>query len=111
MATVRKKIFGTGFYEDASNFMKTLDGADVECFQAGTSTAIPMYPTKTGGTPFYPSPPGVGLKTDSEGYFEFWIDYEGLIKLEISKLGYSTIVRDNVGTPIADGVVNGGTFV
>ena len=106
----RKKIFGTSFYKGGSDVMTLLTNADVACYEAGTITAIPMYASSSGGTPFYPSPPGAGLKTNTEGYFQFWIEYEGLIKVVITKLGYSTITRDNIGTPFADMTVDGGSF-
>ena len=106
----RKKIYGTTFFKGSGGVMTVLDVADVKCYEAGTSTGVPMYAVKIGGTPLYPTPPGAGLKTDTNGYFQFWIDYEGLIKVEITKFGYSPIVRDHVSTPFGDNVVDGGTF-
>ena len=105
----RKKIFGTAFYKSGT-VMNVLDIADVKCYQAGTTTGIPMYSTKTGGIPFWPSPPGAGLQTDTNGYFQFWIEYEDLIKVEITKFGYSPIVRDHIGTVPADMIIYGGQF-
>ena len=98
----RRKVFGTAFHEDTFNAMYTLDNADVACYQAGTSTPIDMYANQVGGSPL------ASLKTDDKGYYEFWIEWEQHIKIEITKLTYDPIVRDWVWIPTD--IIYGGDF-
>lgn len=109
----RRKVFGTAYTEDTDGeTMITVEGADVMCYEAGTTTEIPMYSDQIGGSALNPSLGGAGLSTSSNGFFEFWIDYTDLIKVEITKVGVSTISRDYIVAPTSDGNLDldGGTF-
>ena len=96
----RKKVSGVATKEGVSNELITLDGATVTCFQAGTSTAIDMYLTEGAPTPSV-------ITTDSEGYFEFWIECiwtNKRIKTNVTK-GADVVEVDYIFSIEYDGII------
>lgn len=84
----RKKVSGIAVRESDGDVL-VYDNADVTVYRAGTSTEITVYETALGS--------GTDITTESNGYFEFWIEYnlnDALIKVEITKTGYSDLIEE-----------------
>lgn len=72
--------------------------ASVYVYLAGLETAVSIYTVNSGGTAVATAPQ---LTTDSNGYFEFWVDDEDYdhdqkFKIVISKTGFTTRTFDYI---------------
>jgi len=88
----RRKLFGVATEEGTGNSLVILDGADVQAYQAGTSTPIDMYAAESGGIP-------TTITTDAQGRYAFWIeivDANKKIKLEITKVAHAGQTIDGI---------------